>query len=374
MKNKLTIYKPNELIEIVGNPISAVGLVTYNFLLHKFQNLKKDKIIISMSEIFNVLEISDNYDELFNHLDSLRNISVISRDSKGKLWGGFNLLSEFKKVGNGVFVQIPDTIFKALCGDENEKNLYYTTIKLLEQRIYKCSYTIIFYEIFKKYEKINIPIFNLEELKNITGTSDRYLEYRYFKRDVLTKSITEINKFDSKYNYSFEEKKIGRKVNEIKFSKVEKNTINISENLISENLEKAILKARKNRFIDDVYSAKAIEKLILKYNEGDIIKALNELYKYNSEIVNFSKILNSKIKDIVDSKKVKPKKEVIKVVKPKVEVLEKSELDLEKEKLSVLIFKIDLPTRERIMLFGELSVVEDLESLNKLRDKINSKI
>ncbi|MGL5725351.1 hypothetical protein, partial [Cetobacterium sp.] len=66
------------------------------------------------------------------------------------------------------------------------------------------------------------------------------------------------------------------------------------------------------------------------------------------------------------------KKEAVKVAKQKVEVLEKSELDLEKEKLSILIFKIDLPTRERIMLFGELSVVEDLESLEKLRDKIKS--
>ncbi|MGL5903252.1 MAG: hypothetical protein ACRCZO_11260, partial [Cetobacterium sp.] len=242
------------------------------------------------------------YDELFDYLDSLRNISVISRDSKGKLWGGFNLLAEFKKVENGVFIQIPDTIFKALCGDENEKNLYYTTIRLLEQRIYKCSYTIIFYEIFKKYENVNIPIFNLEELKHITGTSDRYLEYRYFKRDILNKSINEINKFDSKYEYSFEEKKVGRKVNEIKFIKTEKNII-----------------------------------------------------------------------DIVDSKKIKLKKEVVKIVEPKVEVLEKSELDLEKERLSLVIFKTDLSTGERIMLFGELSAIQSLESLKKLENKINSK-
>ncbi|MGL4867668.1 MAG: hypothetical protein ACRC4S_03285, partial [Cetobacterium sp.] len=182
------------------------------------------------------------------------------------------------------------------------KNLYYTTIRLLEQRIYKCSYTIIFYEIFKKYENVNIPIFNLEELKHITGTSDRYLEYRYFKRDILNKSINEINKFDSKYEYSFEEKKVGRKVNEIKFIKTEKNII-----------------------------------------------------------------------DIVDSKKIKLKKEVVKIVEPKVEVLEKSELDLEKERLSLVIFKTDLSTGERIMLFGELSAIQSLESLKKLENKINSK-
>ncbi|MGL6130301.1 MAG: hypothetical protein ACRCZ9_01640, partial [Fusobacteriaceae bacterium] len=104
-----------------------------------------------------------------------------------------------------------------------------------------------------------------------------------------------------------------------------------------------------------------------------IIKGLKELSKYNSEIVNFSKILNSKIKDIVDSKKVKPKKEVVKIVEPKVEVLEKSELDLEKERLSLVIFKTDLSTGERIMLFGELSAIQSLEALKKLENKINSK-
>ena len=46
----------------------------------------------------------------------------------------------------GIFIQIPNTIFKALCSNLNEnKELYYTTIKLLEQRVYCYSYTIIFY-------------------------------------------------------------------------------------------------------------------------------------------------------------------------------------------------------------------------------------
>ncbi|MGL4867921.1 MAG: hypothetical protein ACRC4S_04580, partial [Cetobacterium sp.] len=205
------------------------------------------------------------------------------------------------------------------------------------------------------------------------GTINKYPEYKAFKVHVLKKAIEELNAFEKKYEYSFEEKRVGRKVNEIKFIRTEKNIIDISETLISENIEIAISKARKNRFIDEVYSAKAMEKLVQKYDEKDIIKGLKELSKYNSEIVNFSKILNSKIEDIVDSKKVKPKKEVVKVVEPKVEVLEKSELDLEKERLSLVIFKTDLSTGERIMLFGELSAIQSLEALKKLENKINSK-
>ena len=299
----LELYKPNQLIEIVGNPISSQGLVAYNFLLHKFQQEKTDKLVISMSEIFKELESSDKYDDLYGYLDSLRKIGITSRDSKGKLWGGFNLLSEFKKVDNGIFIQIPDTIFKALCGDEKEKELYYTTIKLLEQRTYRCSYTIIFYEIFKKYEKINIPKYTLDELKAITGTTNKYDLYYELKRRVILPALKELNQFDSQYEYSFEEKKLGRKVNEIKFIRTEKDTFEItSEPQVSGKLLKAIAKARKSRFIDSSYSQKAMDKIISMYDEKDTIKALGELCKYNSEILNFQKMLISKIDDVKRSK------------------------------------------------------------------------
>ena len=278
MKNKLIIHKPNQLIEIEGQPITTQGLLAYNFLLHKFQQEKSDKIIITMNEIFNSLEVTDSYDDVFIYLDSLQRVRVTSRDSKGKLWGGFNLLSEFKKVDNGIFIQIPHTIFKALCGNEEEQSLYYTTIKLLEQKAFRCVYSIIFYEIFKKYEKINIPIFSIDELKEITGTKSKYQEYKYFKRDVLKKALEELNLFDNKYQYSFEEKKLGRKVIEIIFVRQEKNSLEvISINLLSDKLLKTIEKARRNRFVDDSYSQKAMEKLLQKYDEKDIIKALGEL-------------------------------------------------------------------------------------------------
>ncbi len=148
------------------------------------------------------------------------------------------------------------------------------------------------------------------------------------------------------------------------------NEIEIENNTMSENLLKAVLKARKNIYVDNVYSQKAMDKFILKYDEVDIIKALNELYKYNYEIESFSKILNSKIKDIIDSKKVKIKKEVVKVESSKIEIIEKNELDVEKERLSLVILNSKLPTRERIILFGELSVIENLKDLKKLEKRI----
>lgn len=385
MKN-LELYKPNQLIEIIGNPISTQGIMAYNFLIHKFQTLKTDKLTISMSEIFNSLDISDDYEELYSYLDSLQKIRVESRDSRGRIWGAFNLLAVFQKRDDGVFVQIPDPIFKVLCtnyGNEKEKELYYTTIKLLEQRAFKCSYSLIFYEIFKKYEKINIPIFKLIELRGFTKTIEKYKEYNDFKRYVLEKALKEINKFDSEYEYSFEEKRLGRKINEIKFIRTDKNIIDVTEPQISDKLLNSIEKARKNRFIDESYSQKAMEKLLQKYDEKDIIKALGELYKYNSEIKNFSKILTSKIEDIKNSKMDKIKEnqgytlgqeEVetplkIDIIEPK-----KFNLDTEKEKVSNLIRNSGLPTSQRLFFLGQLDNIENFESLENFKKVIEGQI
>lgn len=305
--NQLIVHKPNQLIEIVGNPISTQGILVYNFLLHKLQSSNSDKITISMSEIFNSLSISDKYDQIYDYLDSLQKLRIESRDNKGKIWGAFNLLSAFhKQEDGGIFIQIPDPIYKALCGDNSEinNNLYYTTIQLLEQKLYSCSYSLVFFEIFKKYEKVNIPVFTVDELKKLTDTTTKYDKYKYFKRDVLTKSISELNKFDKKYVYSFEERKIGRKVQEIKFIRNEKKiTQQIEKPIIymSEKLIDTIKRAKKNIYVNKTYSQKAIDRLLTQYDEDIIIKALNDISKYNREIKNFPAFITDKINDIKNS-------------------------------------------------------------------------
>ena len=378
--NDLIVHKPNHLIEIVGNPISTMGLLTYNFLLHKFQKEKTDKLVLSPNEIFKSLEITDKYEDLYEYLDSLLSIKVRSLDKKGKLWSGFNLLSSFEKTDNGIFIQIPEPIFKALCGNENEKTLYYTTIKLLEQRVYKCSYTIIFYELFKKYEKINLPTYELKTLKDITGTLNKYKIYYDFKKRVLIPALKELNQFDKNFDYNFDEEYLGRKVDRIRFIRTSKNIIEIPiKQQLSIKLLNSIEKSRKNRFVDGSYSQKAMDKIIEKYDEKDIIKALGELYKYNSEIKNFSKILTSKIEDIKNSKisKIKEIKghaldqeEVKTPLKTDIIELKKSDVDIEKEKVSNLIRNSGLPTERRLFLMGQLADIENLEDLKNLKKQL----
>ncbi|SKA12915.1 hypothetical protein SAMN02745174_02634, partial [Cetobacterium ceti] len=205
---------------------------------------------------------------------------------------------------------------------------------------------------------------------------NKYQEYKYFKRDVLLKSIKELNKIDKNYEYSFEEKRLGRKVNEIKFIRTEKNTIDISsEPQMSEKLLNAITKARKNQYIDSVYSQKALDTILTMYEEKDIIKGLNELYKYNSEIKNFSKILISKIEDIKNSKLENLKKKKEKKQEPIEESINSTEpiesnLEMEKEKISFLILQSKHSMTQRLNLMTQLVEIHSLEKLLEFKNKI----
>ena len=317
------IFKPNELIEVVSRPISLLGLKAYNSILKRLQEKNTDNMIISPSEILKEIGATDSYDELYQHLDELQKTQVKSIDKRGKTWGSFVLISDFKKLEEGIFVAVPPSIYNALCKkDKKQEELYYTTIKLLEEKSFKCSYSIVFYEIFKKYEKIELPIYTLEELKKLTKTENKYKTYYDFKRRVLNPAIAEINDFNKKFEYFFDDQYLGRKVWGVKFyrkAKVSPKIIDaeiVGEVTLSEKLLKAIKKAKKSIYINKVYSDKAMKKLLSKYDETLIIRALEESSKYNQEIKSFSSLMTAKIEDIKNSSNEAIEKKLDKVVAP----------------------------------------------------------
>lgn len=316
--NDISIFKPNELIEVIDRPISVIGLKAYNYILKKLQENKTSNMIIPPSEILLNIGTSDSYEELYNYLDELQKTQVKSIDKRGKLWGSFVLLSAFKKSENGLYLEIPQIIAKELLKDNN---LYYTTIKLLEEKSFKCSYSIIFYEIFKKYEKVELPIYTLKELKKLTKTENKYKTYYDFKRRVLIPAIKEINNFNKNFEYSFNEVYLGRKVDSIQFTRENKDKDIIDAEIVedtsmSEKLLNAIKKAKKSLYVQSAYSQKAMEKLLKKYDEKLIIKALKELANYNQEIKSFSAIMTAKIEDIKNSSNEAIEKKLDEVVIP----------------------------------------------------------
>lgn len=303
-KKEIILFKPNELIELTNRKVSLAGFKAYNMILHILRENKTNKMTIPLNEL--IIDNNRNYEELYNYLDELQKVQVKSIDKRGKTWGGFVLISAFKKTDEGVYIEIPNLIAEQLF--KTEGDLYYTPIKLLDQSPFKCSYSIVFSEIFKKYEKIEIPRYSLEILRELTETKDKYKVYADFKKRVLMTAIKEINSLDDKWEYSFEEIKTGRKISSIQFIRTkkldEKEVLKaeiVEETIMSDKLINAIKKAKKSLYVQSAYSQKAMDKLIKKYDEKLIIKALGEVAKYNQEIKNFSSIMTSKIEDIKNS-------------------------------------------------------------------------
>lgn len=391
--DELTIHKPNELIEIVNRPISEIGLKVYNFIIKKLQDLETDRIVIPLSEL--LIENNTNYEYIYNYLDELQKIQVKSIDKRGKLWGSFVLLAEYKKVDEGIFVQVPATIHKALCmKGKKQEELYYTTIKLLEEKSFKCSYSLIFYEIIKRYdgENIEIPIYTLEEIRQMTGTVNKYKLYYDFKKRVLNPAMEEINKFSQKYSYDFKEIKVGKTINKIQFIKEKKSAENIIDitpikevKEYSDKFLAAIEKVKKNQYVAKKYSQRAVKKAVQQFGEEMVIKAFKEIYKYNKTITSFSKFLNSAISEIKENESLK--KEIKKKNTPI-----KTENNINKEKtinetfdLSTfegmksfvykeLMLSKNIDPNKKVRIFAELSCIQNIDDLKDLIKKYNLEI
>ena len=220
----------------------------------------------------------------------------------------------------------------------------------------------------------------------MTKTENKYKVYYEFKRRVLNPALKEINSFNPKYTYDYEEVYIGRKVDKIRFTKTEK-TKEADENTkqgkllpaLSDKLLKAIEKAKKNRYIQEKYSQRAVDKALEQFGEELLIKGLNELYKYNKSISSFSKILNAKIDDIKRAEEVKKQgtnirnvtEELVKNEITGSEKLQDKEKSLNEliEMASAKLMTKNLSADKKINLCKELLKVKTEEELKEFCDK-----
>lgn len=376
----MLIKKRNEMIKLVNTTeIDNLSIrKSINFLLKKgdehYKISKELSFRISKEELFEYCNITtwEQKEKMILVLRELRNKELKTLDTKYDIVY-FSLLSQFTVSKNEIEVSFPPVII-----DKILENNYYTVLNLNILNKYKSKYSLLIYELIERYKK-ETPKINLNEFRQILGfpTSYRNVDIKRRVLEQAKKELEDINDLE----LFWEIEKIGTRWNYIKLYANFKETDLASKPCkISEKLLKTIEKSRQNRFIDESYSQKAMEKMLQKYEEKDIIKALGELYKYNSEIKNFSKILTAKIEDIKNSKMAKIKEnqgytlgqeEVetplkIDIIEPK-----KSEIDIEKEKISILIKNSGLPTNKRINLMSKLSELEKLEDLEKFKESLD---
>ncbi len=222
----------------------------------------------------------------------------------------------------------------------------FTIQDIIEYRNLNSGYSQLLYSSLKEWEKKKECTFTIEHFREELGIP---IKYRISEIDkfVLTPIMKELPKYFS--NLKLEKIKTGRKVTSLKFTwgRKQREILDIKEAEvieieISEQLNKAIEKAKKNRFIEKLLTLDNIEILTQMFQENDLVKGLLWAYKEVKQDISTLNYLIKTIRTGAEQKeiKIKVKKEPILEVEQKILFDEKeefSQLDkldpIEKEKI-----------------------------------------
>ncbi|BBA53308.1 plasmid replication initiation protein (plasmid) [Fusobacterium varium] len=186
----------------------------------------------------------------------------------------------------------------------------FTKFDLIEFVSLKSIYSKNMFKLLKQWESKKERKFEIEEFRHLLAIPEKY-RMSIIDLKVLKPIMAELPRYFPKLK--LEKIKTGRKVTELKFTwNFKKENIDIEETQeeikISEKLNKAIEKAKKNRFITNLFTDENIEKLLNRFEENTLIKGLNACYK---DIQKDIKSLNYLIKAIETAAGKKTKKIVV---------------------------------------------------------------
>ena len=160
-----------------------------------------------------------DYDYLKQELEKLLSIviSVVNKENKNN-WRLFHFLDNIEKKSDVFKYSLDWMIIKAL-----EEQKFFTQLNLLQIAKLHSKYSVILYELARRYENYKIPKMSVEELRKKTNTQNQYNRFYDFRRYVLDKACEEINeKTDIILRYSTEKR--GRQIAFVDFE-IEKKEI-----------------------------------------------------------------------------------------------------------------------------------------------------
>ena len=252
----------------------------------------------------------------------------------------FNLFNSYEVLGSEkkIIIQVSkkfEYLLNKLIGN-------YTKFDLIEFVSLKSIYSKNLFKLLKQWESKREKLYNLEEFKKILNVPN--YTTTDFNRRVLKPIMEELPQYFS--NLKLEKIKTGKKVTSLKFTwnRKPKEAIDIKEAEvveieISEQLNKAIEKAKKNRFIEKLLTLDNIEILTQMFQENDLVKGLLWAYKEVKQDISTLNYLIKTIRTGAEQKEIKIK---VKENKNK-EVIQEVLFD---EKTD--IFKVDPGKKEKI--------------------------
>lgn len=205
------------------------------------------------------------------------------------------------------------------------------------------TYSKTLFRLLKQWESKKEREFPMDEFRELLAIPPKY-RISEIDKFVLTPIMTELPQYF--FNLKLEKIKTGRRVTSLKFTwnGKQKEAIDIKEAEvveieISEQLNKAIEKAKKNRFIEKLLTLDNIEILTQMFQENDLVKGLLWAYKEVKQDISTLNYLIKTIRTGAEQKEIKIK---VKENKNK-EVIQEALFD---EKTDT--FKVDPVKKEKI--------------------------
>ena len=230
------VIKASPAIQIQGR-ITHLQRRAWNVLLANAYNQLPDKEIhrVSVAELATKLGFdSNNHDHLKVTLKSLVDCTVewnILGKNKKEIWGAASLLAEVNIEDGLCFYQFSHTLRQKL-----HNPLMYTKLNLRLQNRFKSQYALILWEVCFDYFDVHwgrgeTPFIPLEKFRELMGLeSDEYRGFAFLNRDVIKPAIKEVNDLTD-YFVEVEQKRIGRKVAELKFRIIKVKKLPVKESV-----------------------------------------------------------------------------------------------------------------------------------------------
>ncbi|PGK42376.1 replication initiation protein [Bacillus thuringiensis] len=181
----------------------------------------------------------------------------------------------------------------------------FTSYRLANVIKLKSTYAIRIYELLKQYEDLKERTISLENLRYYLDAMDIYPNYANFKQRVLKPSKKELNQ-NTDISFEFEEIKLGRKVQKIKFiicgqKKKDNNLVHFEKNL--DKFQQPNTFEQKIKRFEERCKEKVFPKVLKKWEaHKEIVLEIIEDIRFRSDITSpigyIECILNSRLKKL----------------------------------------------------------------------------
>ncbi|HFK1748895.1 TPA: replication initiation protein [Bacillus cereus] len=181
----------------------------------------------------------------------------------------------------------------------------FTSYRLANVIKLKSTYAIRIYELLKQYEDLKERTISLENLRYYLDAMDIYPNYANFKQRVLKPSKKELNQ-NTDISFEFEEIKLGRKVQKIKFiicgqKKKDNNLVHFEKNL--DKFQQPNTFEQKIKRFEERCKEKVFPKVLKKWEaHKEIVLEIIEDIRFRSDITSpigyIEYILNSRLKKL----------------------------------------------------------------------------